>query len=59
MVIFYKKWKKFNEIQLAKNKMDLNNRKITNYPPSPEHQILKSEDCKYVNARWLKGLFFD
>ena len=24
MVIFYKKWKKYNEIQLTKNKMDLN-----------------------------------
>ena len=29
MEIFYKKWKKYNEIQLTKNKMDLNNRKIT------------------------------
>ena len=27
--------KKYNEIQLAKNKMDLNNQKITNHPPSP------------------------
>ena len=34
MVIFYKKWKKYNEIQLKKNKLDLNNRKITNNPPS-------------------------
>ena len=34
LVIFYKKWKKYNEIQLTKNKMDLNIRKITNYPPS-------------------------
>ena len=25
-------WKKYNEIQLTKNKMDLNNRKITNHP---------------------------
>ena len=24
MVIVYKKWKKYNEIQLTKNKMDLN-----------------------------------
>ena len=32
MVIFYKKWKKYNEIQLTKNKMDLNIRKITNHP---------------------------
>ena len=27
MVIFYKTWKKYNEIQLTKIKMDLNNRK--------------------------------
>ena len=27
MVVFYKKWKKYNEIQLTKNKMDLNIRK--------------------------------
>ena len=24
MVIFYKRWKKYNEIQLTKSKMDLN-----------------------------------
>ena len=39
MVIVYKKWyneMKFNnEIQLTKNKMDMNNSKITNRPPSP------------------------
>ena len=35
MAIFYKKWKKYNEIQLTKNKMDLNIRKMTNHPPSP------------------------
>ena len=35
MVIFCKKWKKYNEIQLTKNKMDLNIRKMTNHPPSP------------------------
>ena len=33
---FYKIWKKYNEIQLPKNKMDLNNRKMTNHPLSPE-----------------------
>ena len=38
MVIFYKKWKKYNEIQLIKNKIDLNNRKITNYHPPPLSQ---------------------
>ena len=26
---------KNNEIQLTKNKMDLNNRKMTNHPPPP------------------------
>ena len=26
---------KYNEIQLTKNKMDLNNQKMTNHPPSP------------------------
>ena len=36
MVIFYKKWKKYNEFQLTKNKMDVNIRKMTNHPPSPE-----------------------
>ena len=35
MVIVYKKWKKQNEIQLTKNKMNLNNQKMTNHPPSP------------------------
>ena len=34
MVLFYKIWKKYNEIQLTRNKMNLNNRKITNHPPS-------------------------
>ena len=30
MVAFYKIWKKYNKIQLIKNKMDLNNREINN-----------------------------
>ena len=36
MVIFDKKWKKYNEIQLTKNQMDLNIRKMTNHPLSLE-----------------------
>ena len=40
MVIFYK-WKKYNEIQLTKNKMDLNIRKMTNHPPSPAAFYMK------------------
>ena len=39
MVIFNMKWKKYNEIQLTKNKMDLNIRKITNHPLSPIEQL--------------------
>ena len=42
MVIVHKKWKKYNEIQLTKNKMDLNNQKMTNHPPSPGRYNYKS-----------------
>ena len=42
MVIFYKKWKKYNETQLTKNKMELNIRKMTNHPPSPVNVKLLS-----------------
>ena len=44
MVIFYTKWKKYNEIQMIKNKMDLNNRKMTN------HSII-------INTKQLKSQF--
>ena len=44
MVIFYKKWKKYNEIQLTKNKMDLNIRKMTNHPPLPRWFFKKRTD---------------
>ena len=37
--VFYKEWKKYNEIQLTKNKMDLDNRK-KNHPPSPTYHSL-------------------
>ena len=33
MVLFYKIQKKYNEIQLTKNKMDLNIQKIINHSP--------------------------
>ena len=36
MVIFYMKWKKNNEIQLTKNKMDLKDRIMKKHPPSTE-----------------------
>ena len=47
MVIFYKKWKKYNKIKLTKNKMDLNIRKIT-------HHFQESKNCKFhsVWAAW-------
>ena len=35
MVAFYKILKKYNEIQLTKNKIDLNNRKIKIIHPPP------------------------
>ena len=43
MVIFYKKLKKNNKIQLAKNRMDLNNRKMKYHQPSPKK---KTEEGK-------------
>ena len=36
MVIFYKILKNYNEIQLTKNKMDLNIWKMTTHPSSPD-----------------------
>ena len=55
MVIFYKKWKKYNEIHLTKNKMDLNIRKMTNHPPSAgsiicddRKNVYKHEDGKLL-----------
>ena len=53
MVIFYKKWKKYNEIQLAKNKMDLNIRKMTNHPPSPVH--IKRQYILKINKNPLEN----
>ena len=51
MVIFYMKWKKYNEIQLTKNKMDLNIRKMKNHPPSPysEEIIIKQPSDIYMH----------
>ena len=38
MLVPYKRWKKYNEFQLTKNKTDLNNQKlkIIHSPPSEE-----------------------
>ena len=42
MVVFYKIWKKENKIQLTKNKMEFNNRKMINHPPFPYVQMENS-----------------
>ena len=34
ILVIYKRLKKYNEIELTKNKMDLSIRKIKNHPPS-------------------------
>ena len=49
IVVFYKIWKKCNGIQLTKNKMDLNNRKMTNHPPSPATRT----NQRVQTHRWL------
>ena len=49
MVLFYKIWKKYNKIQLTENKIDFNNRKMTNHPPSP---------AKRRNTDALVNLYF-
>ena len=41
IVVFHKIWKKYNEIQLTKNKMDLNNGKMTIHPPHSEEKLKK------------------
>ena len=38
MLVLYKRWKKHNEIQLTKNKMDLNNRKLKIIHPPPSEE---------------------
>ena len=46
--ILYKRWKKYNEIKCTKNKMDLNNRKMLNHPPS--HGSQTSEQVPFSTA---------
>ena len=60
MVILYKKCKKYNEIQLAKNKITVNNQIMKNHPPS---QVLikmwKSRTLEHGNRKnyvFLKNL---
>ena len=48
MVIFYKKWKKYNEIKLPNNKMNLNNRKMKNHPPRNILDDNNNNTCKGI-----------
>ena len=53
MVISYKKWKKHNKIQLTKNKMELNNRKMTNHPPSPASNTTEFREYVAEKAKFM------
>ena len=47
--------KKYNEIQLTKNKIDLRNRKMTNHPPAPMNcNNTKYFPCLTCNHRSLR-----
>ena len=58
MAIFYKKWKKYNEFQLTKNKMDLNIRKMTNHPPSPADYFIFVFSKDLINDLVSGGKFY-
>ena len=59
MVIFNKKFKKYNEIQLTKSKMDLNIRKMTNYPcESIDPTIHVYRSSKFLVTLKKKGAGF-
>ena len=55
MVIFYKKWKKYNKIQLSKSKMDLNIRKMTNHPHSPDRNNSSRNEDVYAKGSTLEN----
>ena len=51
MVLFYKIWKKYDEIQL--DKIDFNSRKMTNHPPSPECAVIN--DIFYMTGKHFRN----
>ena len=53
MEIFYTKWKKFNEIQLTKIKMDFNNLKMKYHPP-PSLEIYGFDKYK-TNSKYYRA----
>ena len=52
MARFYNKFKKYDEIQLTKNKMDLNKQKMINHPPSPQKIVIRN-GCKLL-INWMR-----
>ena len=55
MVIFYKKWKKYNEIQLTKTKWTSIFEKMTNHPPSPRVQQVYNSQQSTGHGRQSTG----
>ena len=60
MVLFYKKWKRCYEIQLRKNKIDLNVEKLQIIHPPPYFKINAyiSIQCKREDNRALLIIMF-
>ena len=52
-------WKKYNEIQLTKNKMDLNNQKMKNHPPSPEQSFVFPKLLHFYDLFIIKLFYID
>ena len=54
MVVFSNKLKKYDKIQLTKNKMDWDNRKMNNHAPSPENLIKYNNNSnkQITSAQW-------
>ena len=58
MAIYYKKWKKYNEIQLTKNKMDLkyskNDKSSTMHECFPKHHAWKQQELNKIKKQTKK-----
>ena len=57
MVVFYKIWKKYNGIQVIKNKTDLNKRKIKNHPPSQVTEVKETHTITLIDNAVLSGQY--
>ena len=58
MVIFYKKWKKNNEIQITKNKMDGNNKKMNNHLPSPDARNKQKHNLVLIKIKFDQQVIY-